>query len=205
MTTSLEDTLVDVRRAYRLIADYQQRLIELLAFIRSELGATPYHQYFRKKSPKKFAGLETSVDAGIRFLPLLDVSVLSLRNDGQEAAYDNHRPGDLLIAIDFISDSGTSEYYKHMSIKTAEESSSELSIQFIVCDEPVSAPFNWYYKVWGKFGIDILNEAYSREEIPGYRGYRENISLSKFADEQSIRDEIAALRQRASKKLGIEI
>lgn len=122
MTTSLDDALVDVRRAYRLLADYQQRLVELLAFIRSELNAKPYHQCFRNAVPRGFSGLEQSETAGKRFLPLLDVSVLSLRNNGQEDYVHNHKSGDLLVDINVISDSGNSsnEGVKEDAGKSAE-------------------------------------------------------------------------------------
>jgi hypothetical protein len=43
MTTPLKDALIDVRRAYRLLADYQKRLLETLEFMRNELGFLRYH------------------------------------------------------------------------------------------------------------------------------------------------------------------
>jgi hypothetical protein len=207
MTTSLDDALVDVRRAYRLLADYQQRLVELLAFIRSELNAKPYHQCFRNAVPRGFSGLEQSETAGKRFLPLLDVSVLSLRNNGQEDYVHNHKSGDLLVDINVISDSGNSsnEGVKEDAGKSAEDSTSALAIYFFVCDIPAPAPFNWYYQVWSNFPYPNPGEEITCKKVPGYRAYGEIISLAKFADEQSIRTEIGTLRQQASKKLGINI
>ena len=39
MASDIKDALLDVRKAYRLLADYQQRVLELLSFIREKLGA----------------------------------------------------------------------------------------------------------------------------------------------------------------------
>ena len=37
--------LQDVRKAYRLLADYQQKICELLTFIKDEIGAEHYSYY----------------------------------------------------------------------------------------------------------------------------------------------------------------
>lgn len=38
--------LQDVRKAYRLLADYQQRIIELITFIKKELDIEHFSYYF---------------------------------------------------------------------------------------------------------------------------------------------------------------
>ena len=46
MSTDLDAALLEVRKAYRLLEDYQRRMFELLAYIREQLRATPYHQEY---------------------------------------------------------------------------------------------------------------------------------------------------------------
>lgn len=205
MSTSLDAALVDVRKAYRLLADYQQRIIELLGFIRNELGAVPYHQYWRNKPPQGFQpALEQNAEAGRRFLPLLDVSVLWISHAGQHDDYVHHHcNGDTLIDVQICSDRGLAEKRGDVP-KPVESSESSLAITLFYCDEPAPAPFNWYAKVWQ--GIPEAypehGEVATSDYVPGYRMYREFIPLTALGDAQSTRERIAAFRRRAYEKLG---
>lgn len=209
MTTSLNDALLDVRKAYRLLADYQQRMIELLAFMRTELGATQYHHYYRHSVPRDFNGLEGSHDAGSRFLPFLDMSVLWLRNNGQEDAIHIHQRGDLLIDVVVGSDTGNSPEWgcEPDSVESVEESSSSLAVYFFVCDKPARGPLNWYYRVWSAMDYpEEFGEVAASKNLPGdYRVYGEELRLIDLADEKSVRAAISALRQTVSAKLRINI
>ena len=69
MSTQIDKALLDVRKAYRLLADYQQRVLELLSFIREELGASYYYQHFRNKLPRSLDQLERREDGGEKLLP----------------------------------------------------------------------------------------------------------------------------------------
>lgn len=200
MSVSLDKALLDVRKAYRLLADYQQRVIELLALIREELGAVNYYQEFRNKPPRSFDRLERSDDAGWRFLPMSDVSVLWRRDAGQEDPIHIHQAGDLLIDVWVRSDTGNG--MDDEPELSAEASTSQLRIYFFLCVEPSEESSNWYHKVWGQTNYPALGEAMACDENPGYRAYGEALQLSDLADETAVREVVKALRERASAKLG---
>lgn len=197
--TTIDNALLDVRKAYRLLADYQQRVLELLGFIREELGATHYHQHYRNKMPRSLDRLERSDDGGQRLLPFNDVSFLWLRDHGQEDPAHFHRKGDLLIDVWVRSDTGNGA--DEESEQAAEDSSSELRIYFFQCVEPKEESHNWYYQVWSNTDYPPLGEVAVCDDNPGYRAYGEALSLADLVDEASVRAAIAALRQRASEKL----
>ncbi|KAB2970790.1 hypothetical protein [Zoogloea sp.] len=200
MTTPLDAALLDVRKAYRLLADYQQRILELLAFIRTELGAVHYHQHFRNKPPRSLNGLELDNSGGARLLPFNDVSALWLRYNGQDDPANQHQKGDLLIDVWVCSDSGNGVDKK--PVLGAEDSRSELRIYFFLCSEDVQENANWYYQVWNGTGYPPFGSVASCDSSPGYRVYGEAIALTDLSDEATTREAIAQLRARASVQLG---
>ncbi len=200
MSVPIDNALQDVRKAYRLLADYQQRVLELLGFIREELGARYYYQHFRKKPPRSLDRLERSNDGGKRLLPFNDVSLLWLRDGGQEDPIHFHQNGDLLIDAWVRSDTGNGEGFE--ADAAAENSSSELRIYFFLCVEPNEESHNWYYAVWSKTKYPPLGQMTVCDNNPGYRAYGEALNLADLTDEASVRNAIAALRERATTALG---
>lgn len=203
MSATVENALLDVRKAYRLLADYQQRLIELLALIREELGAVDYYRHFRNATPRSFARLERSNDAGWRFLPMSDVSVLWTRDSGQEDPIHFHKKGDLLIDVFIRSDTGNGQHGNDQV--PVEESSSELWIYFFLCMHPQEESHNWYHKVWMQTHYPKLNEAETCEDNIGYQMYGEVLKLSDLTNEMAVKEAIKALRERASARLDYPI
>ncbi|MDV6343973.1 hypothetical protein [Nitrosomonas sp. Is37] len=203
MNPTLENALLDVRKAYRLLADYQQRLIELLALIREELGASSYYQCYRNSPPRGFERLERSNDAGWRFLSMSDVSVLWIRDGGQEDPIHFHKTGDLLIDVVIRSDTGNGRHENNYAL--VEESSSELWIYFFLCKTPQNKSHNWYQKVWDRTRYPQLNKAEVCENNPGYYMYGESLQLSDLSNESAVKQAIKTLRERASANLEYKI
>lgn len=200
---TIEDALLNVRKAYRLLGDYQQRILELLGFIREELSADYYHQHLRNRFPRNLAGLEASNNAGQRLLPFNDISVLWLRNSGQEDPVHFHQKDDLLIDVWVRTDTGNGE--DHEPECPADQSRSELRIFFFLCVTPQENQCNWYSQVWSKTSYPPLGEVISCDDNPGYLAYGEALCLSTMTDAAATHDVITSLRQRASVKLGQSI
>ncbi len=201
--TSIDSALLDVRKAYRLLADYQQRILELLGFIREELGADYYYQIPRNRVPRSLDGLEVSNSAGQRFLPFNDMSVLWLRNGGQEDPVHCHEKGDLLFDVWVRNDTGNGEDTEEASI--VENSRSELRIYIFQCLEPHKGPYNWRSQVWDLTYYPAMGEVLECDGNPGYRAYAEALDLSVCTDENAIRTALSGLRKRASEKLDQQI
>lgn len=201
MSTTIENALLDVRKAYRFLADYQQRLIELLALIREELEAVNYYQCYRNRTLRNFDRMERYNDAGWCFLPMSDVSVLWRRDSGQKEDPNNfHSTGDLLIDVTVRSDTGNGQHEN--SSLSVEKSSIELCIYFFLCITPREESNNWFSKVWEKTDYPQLNKVEVCENNPGYFMYGEALQLSDLTDESTVKQAIKALRERASANLG---
>lgn len=196
MTSSITNALIDVRKAYRLLADYQQRVVELLSVVREELGARHYHHHCRNQTPRDLARLERSNDGGKRLLPFNDISVLWLRDGGQEDPVHHHQKGDLLIDVWVRSDTGNGESGEPKL--APEQSDSELRIYFFLCIDPSKESCNWYYKIWSCTDYPELGKVSTCDGNPGYRAYGEVLKLSDLSDAASVRHAITGLRERAS-------
>ncbi|MGO4575007.1 hypothetical protein AB4Z48_03045 [Cupriavidus sp. 2TAF22] len=205
MTISLDAALLDVRKAYRLLADYQQRIVELLGFIRGEFDAIPYHHCWRNMASRDFQILERNDDSGSRLLPLLDASALWIRHSGDHEDYvHQHSKGDLLIDVQICSDTGFSTK-SNAVMQPVEVSRSELAISLIRCDEPAAGPFNWYDRVWNRMPYPEHGKLVTTEKVPGYRMYREFVPLTAFTDEQATRTALTQFRRRAGEIFGHEV
>ena len=70
--------LQDVRKAYRLLADYQQRIIELITFIKKELDIEHFSYYFPNYYTLRYIDkiYNGESEIGLRFLPMMDFRLL---------------------------------------------------------------------------------------------------------------------------------
>ncbi|MDI4511021.1 hypothetical protein E6P75_12575 [Moraxella osloensis] len=70
--------LQDVRKAYRLLADYQQRIIEMLDFIKDEILEAEhyYHDLPSSISPQSIHKIYKEQDIGKKFLPMLNMHLV---------------------------------------------------------------------------------------------------------------------------------
>ncbi|MGE8361680.1 hypothetical protein [Pseudomonas sp.] len=204
MTTPMQDALLDVRKAYRLIADYQQRMFELLAFIRNRLGARDYYQQYVYPQLQGIRGLENHPHSGMRGLPFYDLSAIWLKTGDQEAPWNNQRPGDLMFGAWVRSDTGFDKHNVAFNDETAEKTESLLVLSVVICDTPLAAPCNWYDKIW--CGIDYPDDGEVNEtDVPGYRCYAKSIPLEQLADRNAAEAAIAEWCSQASRKLNTPI
>lgn len=200
---TIDKALLDVRKAYRLLGDYQQRVLELLGFIRELLGAVHYQQSLRCRPPRSLDRLEHSDDGGARLLPFNDVSVLWLRDGGQAESARIHCAGDVLIDVWVRSDSGNGADNEPQ--QTVEDSCSELRIFFFLCVTPAADGCDWFSHVWSQTAYPPLGEVMACEGNPGYLAYGEALDLATLTDEVAVRAAVTALRQRASARLGLAV
>lgn len=204
MTTTLKDALLDVRKAYRLLADYQQRMFELLGYIREQLGATAYHHQYVYPLPQGLDGLEKRDNSGRRYLPFYGLSAIWLKNSGQEAHWDNHQPGDLMFGAWIRSDTGFDQHSGLFSPESVEQTSSELVLSVVVCDVPAAQPCNWYGTVWQ--GIDYPEDGeVNATDLPGYRCFAKAIALEQLADKAAVEAALEDWRTLASRRLDLPV
>lgn len=203
MKQDLDGALLDVRRAYRLLADYQKRQFDLLSYIRIKLDAVNYYQDYALSRPGDLRGMENQANAGLRFLPFLDISAIWLRHKNQEQYWDSHLPGDLMFGAWVRSDTGFDKYQGCYTAETVEQCSSILVLSVVICDEPNEIPGNWFNKVWNPLPYPEDGQVGSSEAVPGYRVYSKNIEMSTLSDQEAVDVTIEKWRRDAAIALGV--
>lgn len=197
--------LQDVRKAYRLISSYQQKLIELLDFIKDKLGAEHYYyhtKYSRIDFSKKSFYHEQNFSKKI--LPMLDMHLLWQKTyETPEGGWwqEYVKSQDLVFDVKIISDDGFD------NLKSAEESNSVLQIYIYQCVKYHRDKY-WYNDVWCKSEYPLLGEIgeYKNDEKQiHYKIYGEELNLAKLYNEQTVLEVLEEFRKRASDKLGQEI
>ncbi|WP_032881792.1 hypothetical protein [Pseudomonas sp. PAMC 25886] len=200
MTGNMENALLDVRRAYRLLADYQQRMFELLGYIRDQVGATAYYHDYVNSLPQGLAGLEKRDNSGLRYLPFYDLTAIWLKNQGQEAPWNNHQAGDLMFGAWVRSDTGFDKHSGKFDGRAAEQTDSALVLSVVVCDIPAKAPCNLYADIW--CGIDYPEDGEVNDsDVHGYRCFAQSIPLEQLSDQAAVDHAIATWCAQASDKL----
>lgn len=205
VSQDLNAALLDVRRAYRLLANYQTCQLDLLSYIRNKLAAVPYYQDYAFTRPGDLRGLENQAGAGLRFLPFLDISAIWLRHQNQEEPAHNHLPGDLMFGAWVRSDTGFDKYQGIYTEKTAEFSKSLLVLCVVICDVPNDIEGNWYNKVWNPLPYPKDGEVGTSESLPGYRVYSNSIDLAELADQVSVDAAIEKWRKNAATALNVSL
>lgn len=200
MTGNMEHALLDVRRAYRLLADYQQRMFELLSYIRERLDAAPYHHSYANSLPQGLAGLEKRENSGLRYLPFYDLSAIWLKHQNQEAPWNTHLAGDLMFGAWVRSDTGFDKHSGKFDGQPAEQTQSALVLSVVICDTPNTPPCNWYSNIWCQMTYPEDGEV-NHEDVMGYRCYSQAISLEHLSDKTAVENAIDAWCAAASAKL----
>lgn len=202
--TTLDAALLDVRKAYRLLADYQQRLFELMGLIRERLGASDYYHSYAQSLPQALAGMDKRDKSGLRFLPLFDASFIWLKHQGQPEPWAKPLPGDVMFGAWVRSDTGFDKHTSCFGDLPAEETSSEVVLSAVVCRDAPAGKFNWYDHAW--CGIDYPEDGHVNDtDLPGFACYTKAAPLAAFADAASIEHTLGAWCAEAGTKLGIPL
>jgi hypothetical protein len=205
MNQDLNAALLDVRRAYRLLANYQKRQFDLLSYIRGKLDAIPYYQDYAFPRQGDLRGLENQANAGLRFLPFLDITAIWLRHQNQENFWDNHMPGDLMFGAWVQSDTGFDKYQGMYTEESVEVSKSVLVLSVVICDQQNDTPGNWYIKVWNPLPYPEDGKVGASETVPGYRVYAKRINFAELADQASVDSAIEKWRKDAATALSVPL
>lgn len=121
----MSEILHDVRKAYNLIASYQQRIVELLDFIKNELRAEHYwHNLPNSYSSQSIKYIYTDSNVGLNFLPMLDMQLLWYKNkatsyndDWQSFIQPNDLVFDVVVKSKETDDSSALYFYVYKCVK----------------------------------------------------------------------------------------
>lgn len=196
----LEQALLDVRKAYRLLHGYHRRTLDTAAIIAEQFSDTQFHKTQLHQSP--FTSRRDPFDRGYSTwdaTPLIDVSFLFVRQSGTKDADTIHRPGDFLLDITFSADSGYSDWEdgdpEPEHFPPPEKSRSELTLLLIQAQKECRNK-SWI-AVWNDDDYPE-NEKSSRKWGSGdYKAHYQKVSMSELVDREAIVKIATSFRKRA--------
>ncbi len=99
---ALQAALGDVRRAYRLLWCYQDRLFDIIGAIAGEFGNLKFYQWHPNSAARMDGGTDPRTRSAWFAFPFMNVSYLYRSGDDPNHA----KTGDWLLEIRVVSDSG---------------------------------------------------------------------------------------------------
>lgn len=195
----LDAALLDVRKAYRLIALFQRRTRDLCVEI-AEAFSTKMAFYVWEPSQNDRPPRSTVSPFGGRwiwdFLPLYDFCVLYLPEDIDQ---QNHNPGDWMLCVRISADSG----YKTLRSSEPdprdfeEAASCESIVRLYIYYSKQAFRADWYQEVYSKndFPPDDREHSFNDGQI---LAFGKRFSLSELSDGTAVRHCIDEFRRELS-------
>ena len=191
MTETLATALTDVRRAYRLLWAYQQRVFDIVAkvagcfeelnfyFWDAELGGRPCT-----------GGTHPGVRPGWSLLPVSDISILYLSSKDPNAP----KAGDWMLECRIRSDTGIDmdadgiePTYQHL----AEDAASVLELYAWRCRR--DSRLNWYHGLWERVSWP-QKMVFSVEVTDDFTVIGATFDLTELATEDAVLDAVASFK-----------
>ncbi|TCN30217.1 hypothetical protein [Sinorhizobium americanum] len=150
---SLSASLVDVRHAYRLLWDFQRRVLDTLKFVAQQFPEREFYQWQNNAVDAVPPARSDPTDYWAwSFLPLYHASVLYSRG-GEGRAHP--KIGDWLLEVRIMADTGWDFHDNRIEpdpsrFTGVDDAESKLSIMVFKCIDEVSDKENWFHHVWGK-------------------------------------------------------
>jgi hypothetical protein len=150
MTTieTLSTALLDVRKAYRLLADFQTSMLNLVNDIASGLDVEYLSASYRHSPPQRDS-CPFGIHAGVDYLPMLDVSYIYLNREASEAGRTKGPwAGDYLVDFRLVSDSKILDEEEGRTACSPEQSRSLLVTYVFLACKPFADNASWYQEIW---------------------------------------------------------
>lgn len=200
MTTreELAAVLLDVRKAYRLLADYQSALIALANEIASELGLTYYTAAYPNTPPRNYNTNPLGRFTGKNFLPMLGASHMFLKSaPGNEEPWHTPEAGDYVLDCRFISDTAELTAGNSGRVSAPAEAADSLLLLYLFhTTQTLPKGTNWYHNIWDQISYpEYDGEWQVYPKHPSVAAYRLTVSLADFADPTAAADAARRVRE----------
>lgn len=202
---TLSEALGDVRRAYRLLWCYQERVFDIIRTIESEFESLRFYVW----EPHNAARIDGSTNPISRnpwfAFPMMNVSWL-YRSDGDP---NFAKPGDWLLDIRVVSDSGyDAEANWRAALDPAEfpdieASESKLNLYVFFCTGEVQG--NWLRNIWDRVEWPDTDEEVQPDGDLPIKKIGVSLSLADLPDKEAVQARVRAFKKSASAALGAEL
>jgi hypothetical protein len=202
----LKPTLGDVRYAYRLIAEYQRRVLDTMATLAEQFhGAT----FFGWDPIHHSSALRNDTNpfevTPWRMLPLLFSSVL-FELDTEERPTDSH-----LLEINHCGDSGVEGVEGHYlpdlePSDLPDPGEGETTVSLYLWIQTGEAKLHWYNQFWAKSSLPYPADGETVEDQNlGVSGYGREFNLATLRERSEIEGAARSFQEGAAEALGIRL
>lgn len=195
-TPDLAGALMDVRKAYRLLWLYQQTLMDTYTEILRHLNVT--HYYGNLKPLQR--GTNPVPQSPGAFLPLLQVSTLYLSMTDSPHV---QQPGDYMIELRHIGDTGNSINGYPTAAPSVSQSSTELWIY--VFHATAASEVNWHGSIWQNKDYPEHDTKLVLNAQPNIQVYGSRFDVATLGGPQAIAAQMAHFKSRVQEVLGLQL
>ena len=183
MSDDLKNTLIDVRKAYRLVYLYQKNILSTAERFVQEFSCTFYWWTPTETSPPPQRGTDITRRWTWDLLPLYSTALLYTSVGGQPS---EHAPGEWMLALHLTTDSEfevDGEEPNPIDFGEAEDSETSITVSLWYCKKAFDD--NWFYGIWNN--IDYPEDEFQEYETPeGLICVKKEFSLSELETEELI-------------------
>ena len=203
--TELAAALGDVRRAYRLLWFYQERVFDIIGPIAGEFEALRFYMWRSNSARPMDASTNPLSRTPWSAFPLMNVSYLYRSGDDP-----NHvKPGDWLLDIRVISDSGYRDEVDDRlqtdpdKFPGIEASETRINLYALYCTEEIKA--NWLRDIWEPVEWPEPNGTVNELENRPIRIVGLSFNISDLPAREAVQSAAATFKRIASEALGVSI
>lgn len=183
MGEELANTLVDVRKAYRLVYLYQKNILSTIERFVEEFPCTFYWWTPTETAPPPQRSTDITKRWTWDLLPLYSTALLYISEGGQPS---DHSPGEWMIALHLITDSefdSDGGEPNPVNFEKAEDSETSINVSLWYCNKAMGE--NWFHGVWNE--LDYPDDDYQEYESPeGLICVQKEFSLGELENEELI-------------------
>ena len=212
---NLSQVLLDVRKAYRLVAAFQERLVSYVATIKERLGFQAYHGETWFAPGKRDVYWKLPRDhRGWEYLPFALMTYLFLRQVRKRDEYlnsdyiHNQFPGDMMLVVQVLPDTSLA-YDSLSSLKPPDSSRSAIWIWILLNGvERQTGTTNWYHRIYRQLDVDdwkFISKPIESEADSGIAIYGQEWNLEDLPDEESLLSKVDTFADAVMEELQTDL
>lgn len=202
---ALRSALGDVRRAYRLLWCYQDRLFDIIGTIAGEFERLKFYQWHPNSAARIDGGTDPRTRSPWFAFPMMNVSYLYRSGDDPNQA----KPGDWLLEIRVVSDSGfddlTHSPYEADPDDFAgiEATSSRIDLNVFLFKEEFKG--NLLRDVWNNLDWPATDGEISEPSTHPLRTIGTTLDIADLGDKDAVVAATRTFKATAATALGVEL
>ena len=203
--SDLSSSLIDVRRAYRLIWGYQRRIFDLVQLFEDEFASHEFYAW----APLSFGRPTQLTTSPLRKwawdgLPFYKASFLYTPANSDP---NSHRADDWMfeIAVDTDNVDFSTMRGEPDAAAFPDASTTDTTLRLVAWKCTEEAQFNWYHDLWSRGEWPLTDDfVLSQPEYP-VQSLSITVPLGKLADREAALALITRFKQSISLQLGITV